>query len=116
MSEHFEIVPANQVRIIKVMGNLINKSWMDELLDETDTCIQEGTANFVVDLDDVELINSSGISMLVNILTKARRSGGDVILCNISDKVARLMLITKLNSIFQITKDVQQAKNHFEAN
>jgi anti-sigma B factor antagonist len=116
MSENFEIVSSNEIRVIKLLGNLINKTWMDQLLDETDACIENGTANFVVDLTAVELINSSGISMLVNILTKARRSGGDVILCHISEKVERLMLITKLNSIFQIADDVQQAKNRFEAN
>jgi len=114
MSENFEIEDVNQLMVIRLLGNLMNKPWMDELLYETDKSIQNGISNFVIDLNKVELINSSGISMLVSILTKARRSGGDVILCNITDKVERLLLITKLNTIFNIKESLQQAKNYFE--
>lgn len=114
MSENFEIETAHQLKIIKLSGNLINRPWMDDLIRETDNSIENGISNFIIDLQEVELMNSSGISMLVNILTKARRSGGDVILCNVNEKVERLMLITKLNTIFSIMENLQQAKNHFE--
>ena len=87
MSEHFEIEISNKLKVIRLLGNMTSKPWMDDLIHETNSSIQDGTTNFIIDLKGVELINSSGLSMLVNILTKARRSGGDVLLCNINATV-----------------------------
>ncbi len=55
-----------------------------------------------IDLSELEYINSSGLNILLQILTKVRKSGFDVYLINISEKVKQLLIVTKLNSVFNI--------------
>jgi len=47
---------------------------------------------------------------LVNILTKARSHSGEVVISNVSGKVKELFLITKLNTLFQVTESLEEAE------
>jgi len=58
----------------------------------------------IIDISELRYINSSGIGVLITILTKFRNKGGEVYLMNPSESVSKLLLITKLNAIFQIIK------------
>ena len=62
-----------------------------------------------IDIHDVRYINSSGIGVLITILTKFRNKGGEVVLIKPSDSVEKLLVITKLNSIFTIVPNLDHA-------
>jgi anti-sigma B factor antagonist len=47
--------------------------------------------------------------MLITILTKFRNKGGEVFLLKPSENVQKLLVITKLNAIFQIVKSEEEA-------
>jgi anti-sigma B factor antagonist len=55
------------------------------------------------------LINSSGIGVFITLLTKARKKEGDVVIVNPSSYISNLLMITKLNSIFQIFDSTNEA-------
>jgi anti-sigma B factor antagonist len=57
----------------------------------------------------LKYINSSGLTVLINTLTKARKTGGEVMIANVSTKVSELLLITKLNTVFTVTPTVDEA-------
>lgn len=69
--------------------------------------------NLVFDLTDLEHINSTGLGVLVTSLTKARKSGGELVLVNPSDAVGNLLLITKLNTIFKVYRQLENALKSF---
>ncbi|MCB0494437.1 MAG: STAS domain-containing protein, partial [Cyclobacteriaceae bacterium] len=54
-------------------------------------------------------INSSGLGVLITLLTKARKVGGEVVLANPSAYIKNLLLITKLNTIFKIHPNQEKA-------
>jgi anti-sigma B factor antagonist len=56
----------------------------------------------IIDISGLRYINSSGIGVLITILTKFRNKGGEVYLMKPSESVKKLLAITKLNAIFQI--------------
>jgi anti-sigma B factor antagonist len=58
----------------------------------------------------MDYMNSSGLNVLVNILTKARSHSGEVVVSNVSGKVKELFLITKLNTLFQVTESLEEAE------
>jgi anti-sigma B factor antagonist len=62
----------------------------------------------IIDISDLRYINSSGIGVLITILTKFRNKGGEVYLMNPSESVKKLLVITKLNAIFQIIKSEEE--------
>lgn len=56
--------------------------------------------NFVVDLKDVDWMNSVGLGMLISALTTVKNSGGRLVLANIT-KIESILTITRLISVFE---------------
>ena len=83
-------------------GNLIGENDGIALTEAFAEHLGNDATKFVIDLGELQHINSSGLGVLITLLTKARKVGGDVLLANPSDYIRNLLLITKLNSIFNI--------------
>ena len=100
------------VDVIKVsfIGNLMNKQQIKSLLDELDFYSNEGINKIIIDLSEMKYMNSTGLNILINIFTQTRNNGGDVVITNIPEKINKLLVITKLNSIFNIEETVEEAK------
>lgn len=96
--------------IIHLKGMMMDKSTSAPMLVEVDTLVKNGINRFVINLSGMDYMNSSGLNTLVNILTKARTKGGEVSICNVSEKVKQLFLITKLNTLFTITNSTEEAE------
>jgi len=47
--------------------------------------------------------------VLINILTKSRNSGGEAIITNVPEKINNLIITTKLNTVFAVTKSIEEA-------
>jgi len=101
--------------IIEMAGNLIDKTQANPMLDEIQSTIDGGIKNFVVSMENFKYLNSNGLSILVNILTKSRKNGGDTTICSINDKVKELLIMTKLNTVFNITEDLTSAVRQFQS-
>ena len=63
----------------------------------------------VVDLQKVSYIDSSGLATLVEMLKKMKAQGGSLGLSGLSDKVRSLFEITKLDKLFVISPNQQEA-------
>ncbi len=72
----------NGITVFKLEGEIIDKNQTTGLIEQIDKLIASGKKHIVLDLGGVRYMNSSGLNVLVNILTKARNAGGDVSVCN----------------------------------
>lgn len=63
----------------------------------------------VVDLSKVGYIDSSGLATLVELLKKTKGQGGSLALSGMSEKVKSLFEITKLDKLFPIFPNHQEA-------
>jgi len=79
------------------------------MLAQVEKNISDNQNKFVLNLEGLNYMNSSGLNIMINILTKARKNGGDVALCGANDKVNKLLVITKLNSVFNVCENTEQA-------
>lgn len=80
------------------------KPFLDELHE-----VRKTHSKFIVDLQDLNHLSSEGLSVLLQILTKARNAGGDAVIINVSEDIQKLFIITKLNSIFTIKNNLTDA-------
>ena len=110
MSFSYTIKKQKEFIQVNLKGNLINKQQVEGLLQEVDFYYNEGIAKIIIDLADMQYMNSTGLSILINIFTRTRSRGGEVVITNIPDKINKLLIITKLNSIFNIEDSVEDAK------
>lgn len=88
--------------IIRLSGDLIGEDNGSGILEVAADAIQRSVLVAIIDISGLRYINSSGIGVLITILTKFRNKGGEVYLLKPSESVQKLLVITKLNSIFQI--------------
>ncbi|SKC79318.1 STAS domain-containing protein [Ohtaekwangia koreensis] len=88
--------------LIKLSGDLIGEDSGASVIEVVNSAIQDKALTCVIDISNLRYINSSGIGVLITILTKFRNKGGEVYLMQPSESVQKLLVITKLNAIFQI--------------
>ena len=97
------------VLVLSLKGDLIGELKGPELLEIINNTLGENIRYCAIDISEVRYINSSGIGVLITILTKFRNKDGEVCLVNPSDHVKKLLIITKLNAIFNVEDDLNDA-------
>lgn len=75
--------------------------------------IDDGKTRIVLNLGDVNYIDSSGIGELVSGFTAVRNRGGELKLLNLTKKVNDLLQITKLFTVFDVYNDEPTAVRSF---
>jgi len=99
----------NDILVLTLSGDLIGENHGPELISIINDAINEDVIFCIIDIREVRYINSSGIGVLITILTKYRNKGGEVVLIKPSESVEKLLIITKLNSIFTIVPNIDHA-------
>lgn len=94
---------------IELQGDLIGEDNGLELVDHVNDKINEGVILCGINLSNVRYMNSSGIGVLITILTKFRNKGGEIVLINPSEQIKKLLIITKLNAIFNVVNNEEEA-------
>lgn len=77
--------------------------------------LQEGSAKYVVDLHEVDYIDSGGLGSLVSALRQTRSVEGDIRVSGLSGKVRSVFELTRLHRIFEVFDDSLQAVKSFNA-
>jgi anti-sigma B factor antagonist len=97
--------------ILRLEGDLIGASESSGMLTTVSDAVQQKIKNCVIDISNLRYVNSSGIGILITILTKFRNKGGEVYLLKPSESVQKLLVITKLNAIFQVIHKEEEILN-----
>lgn len=94
---------------LKLKGDLIGEDSGVDIIELVNNTIQNDVTLCMIDISELRYINSSGIGVLITILTKFRNKGGEVCLLKPSESVKKLLIITKLNAIFSIAESEDDA-------
>jgi anti-sigma B factor antagonist len=78
--------------------------------------VSAGRSNVVLNLAEVDYIDSTGLGALVVCFTSLRKSGGRLVLLNLIRRHLELLVLTKLSTVFEIFDDEQDAVNSFFPN
>ncbi len=90
-----------RTHLIAVAGE-IHVSTAPEFSRLLSAAIGRGKTQVVLDLSDVEFIDSTGLSVLLNGLRRVTRRGGRMAIVCSNPTVLRLFVITRLDSTFTI--------------
>jgi anti-sigma B factor antagonist len=64
--------------------------------------LAEGTRGFVIDLQNVDYIDSEGLGSLIQAYTSCRRRGTPIVFAHVFGKNLQLLKTTKLLTVFEI--------------
>lgn len=80
-----------------------------ELAAKVNAFAEQGGRWVVVNVGNVELMNSSGLGMLVSNMTSMRKFNGAVKLASVPEKVSGLLRITRLDTVFECYATIEEA-------
>ena len=83
------------------------------LRDAIHQALDAGATKILVNLDDVSTIDSSGVGELVSAYTTVTNRGGKLKLVNLPPKVADILQITQLITVFDVYDDEEEALRSF---
>lgn len=70
---------------------------------------EEGRKKVVLDFSNVEYLSSAALGKLITMDKKVKAAGGKLRLCSIRPDIYEVFAITKLNKLFDIRDDQEQA-------
>ena len=101
------------VSIVDLSGKITLGEGGVALRDEVRKLVAAGKKKIVLNLAEVNYIDSSGLGELVSAYTAVKNAGGELKLLNLTSKVRDLLVITKLVTVFDVKDDEASAVSSF---
>jgi anti-sigma B factor antagonist len=102
----------NGVMLVDCSGRLVFGEESATLRETVKSALAQ-SPNVVLNLSEVNFIDSGGLGTLVALYTTARNAGGAVKLASLSKRVGDLLQVTKLLTIFEVFDDEEMAAQSF---
>lgn len=104
----------DDILIIKPLAKRIDASSSTLFKGLVNDYISQGYTFVILNLGNVEFVDSSGLGVLISILKTISNSKGTLALCKVNSNVMNLLTITRIDSILMIAPDVDAAKNQLK--
>jgi anti-sigma B factor antagonist len=102
------------VVILSPKGKIMGGPDASLLQDKLYECIEQNKKMVIVDLSEVDWMNSTGLGILISSFTTLRNNDGMLKLANVTDKIQSLLTITKLVTVFEAFNSVEEAIDSFK--
>ncbi len=111
LSQKYQLDQSSNVVVITVDASPLDMNTMQEVIDDLVQKMRNDNAvYFIFDLHAVEFIGSACIGLLVQFMQEVEHVRGRIALVGCQTNVAFVFKITKLDSVFQLYDDMDDAK------
>jgi anti-sigma B factor antagonist len=114
MSLKIEPREVGQVTILDIHGRIVLGDEIGDLRAAVRDLVAAGKKKIILNLANVDYIDSSGVGELVGSFTTVRNAGGELKLLNLTQKVHDVLHVTKLYTVFDIKDDEFHAVKSFD--
>jgi len=98
-----------RVRVLIPTRNLTGGKETQELKAAADQIISQETPRIVIDLEKIDWINSSSLSVLVKIHISCMKRGGWMRVTSVGKRIKNLLLVTRVIMLFETFDTVDEA-------
>ena len=102
--------------ILDLRGRLIVGEPVSSLREKVRELIDSGKQSIILNLAEVDYIDSTGLGGLVISFTTVKKAGGALKILNLSKRNVELLVLTKLTTVFELFGEEQDAVNSFFPN
>ena len=105
----FNIENRNNSTLIQVQTEKLDTHIAPALKSELVLVSGKGEKNIILDLEQCQYCDSSGLSAILVANRLCKNAGGTFVLCGLNDAVERLITISQLDTVLNITTSVDDA-------
>ena len=104
------------VTVLDIEGRIIesNTLALKHIIDEQISNAEDGKVKILLNMEDVRMMDSSGLGIIVAAYTSVQRKGGRVALLNIGGNIKSLIVMAKLVTIFDRYNNEDDATASFQ--
>jgi anti-anti-sigma factor len=103
----------NGIVILALDGKILGGPDSKNVNDFINKMIDENKLKLVIDFSQVELMNSSGLGIIIQASNILKQKNGKLKLACLPEKIKNLLQITKLNHIFESHDTIKTALSSF---
>lgn len=111
----FSFRKVDDIFVFELHGSLEGGPDSHKIRDAVKEKIDKGGKKFLLNLDKVTFVNSTGVGIVTAVYTSITNAGGKMKISNANEKVSRVMMVTKLLDVFESYYHEQDAIKAFHA-
>lgn len=108
--KHIEVTRGDRVVMVVPDANLTGDAATEELLALFNEFEKEEPRCIIVDLDEVEFINSLALGVVISGHVRLTRQGSRFVLCNVNERIRKVIEITKLQNTLVMLESREAAE------
>lgn len=93
------------ILVLTLTGHLLGTQANTAVMGAVLPNIEAGNKKVLFDLKGVNYVDSAGLGTLLSASSKIKNAGGVLVICSLSEQVAKLLKTTKVESVFRIQPD-----------
>lgn len=115
-SPPLSVTPEKDVRVVEFTNSkILDEANIKEIGDTLSALIDEQpNPKLLLDFGTVDHLSSAALGMLINVNNRIKKSNGQLRLTNIKPQILEVFVITKLNKLFRILPERQEALRSFQ--
>jgi anti-sigma B factor antagonist len=110
---HIEERVVGDVMVLDLKGRITLGDGDELLKDKVNSLVNQGRKKLLLNLADVPYVDSAGLGQIVRTYTTVSRQGGNLKLVNLTKRIADLLAITKLLTVFETFESEDDAVRSF---
>jgi anti-sigma B factor antagonist len=91
-------------------GKQLDNSNAHEITETMNAAQSDGCKYLILDMKDLDFLSSAGVGSILGSLGRTRESGGDIILCNVPEKILHILEILDLCDYLTIKQSTEEAR------
>lgn len=107
---------SGDIVVLDVFGRIVLGDGSKQLSEEITRLLGSGNKKIILNLAEVSYVDSSGLGEMVSSYSQATRQVAAIKLLNIQPRIAELLKVTKLDSLFEAFSAESDALASFEQN
>ena len=101
------------IMILMLSGKIMGGPDHDKFQSEIKTLIAAGHVDILLDMHKVNWVNSTGLGILVSAYHTLKKNGGQLKICQVSDRIDNILNVTQLKLVFETFDNCEEALASF---
>jgi len=100
----------NQSTIIVFAGRELDNNNAHEMVGTIEGFQEKGYKYIIIDASELEFLSSAGVGSILGTIEYSREAGGDIIICNASDKILHILEVLDVKAYLTLANSMEEAR------